>query len=84
MQKRLDQTLQELHDQLASAETLTDAQRESMHNLVADIQAALIDNSSQQGVGDRLNEAALQLETSHPTLTNTIGRVVDLLSQIGI
>jgi hypothetical protein len=40
--------------------------------------------SESTGVIDQLRDAAERFEDSHPTLTNTVGRIADALSQLGI
>lgn len=85
MQAKLENTLQELHEQLTAAADLSDEQRELLRTTLAEIQAALEESpKSTSGLGGRLQEAALELESTHPALTNAVGRVADLLSQIGI
>lgn len=41
-------------------------------------------DSESPGVIDQLRDAAERFEDSHPTLTNTVGRIADALSQFGI
>jgi hypothetical protein len=43
-----------------------------------------IDEESTTGLGDRLEEYAVELETSHPTLGTMIRSLVDELSAMGI
>lgn len=85
MRHTLEQTLQELHEQLTHVEDLGPEQVEMLRSSVAEIKEALDEKDvSAAGLAERLQEATDQLKASHPVLTNTIGRVADLLSQIGI
>jgi hypothetical protein len=45
---------------------------------------AEIGDSKDEGLVDRLNEAALRWQASHPELSRLLGRVADLLSAEGI
>ena len=85
MRQTLEETLLELHEQLSTAENLGPEQREMLRSAASEIQDALQDKGgTTTGIAHRLQEATEQLKVSHPVLTNTVGRVADLLSQIGI
>ena len=85
MRETLDETLKDLHDQLGSIEDLDDERIEMLRNAVAEIQATLDEQHvSSAGLAQRLQEATQQFNSSHPVLTNTVGRIADLLSQLGI
>lgn len=91
MRQTLDETLQHLHDLLVHSEGLDESQRERLRQMVDEIRHVL-DKSSPEtdfgsesaGLGIRLVNAANQFEHSHPTITNTIGRIADILAQMGI
>lgn len=85
MRQTLDETLSELHQQLASAQDLDEAQRIKLRQALEEIQRTL-DNSqiSSASLATQLKQAVAQFENSHPQLTNSIGRIADLLSQMGI
>jgi predicted nucleic acid-binding Zn-ribbon protein len=87
MRQTLDETLQQLHDLLHNSHDLDQDQREKLRAMVDEIRQALNENSGEAestGLGTRLVNAASQIEHSHPTITNTIGRIADLLAQMGI
>lgn len=85
MRQNLDQTLGDLHSQLSEVENLQPEEIEMLRKAVAEIQATLDDKEvNTASIAERLKEATQQLEASHPVLTGTIGRVAELLSQIGI
>jgi GTP1/Obg family GTP-binding protein len=85
MRTTLEKTLVELREELASADNLSAEQRDLLRSAIAAIQDALLEEKEiASGLVVRLQEAAQHLEATHPALTNAVGRVADLLSQIGI
>jgi uncharacterized protein YpuA (DUF1002 family) len=85
MRQRLEDTLRELHEQLAEANDLDAEQRELLRDTLSEIQATLDDsNVSSTTLAQRLQEATMHFSETHPTLTQTAGRIADLLSQMGI
>jgi Domain of unknown function (DUF4404) len=87
-QQLLDR-LQELHAELHASSTIDAHKREHLRELAKDIEAKLdsqevVTTRSDDGLISRLEEAALQLEASHPNTTLIIGKVVDLLVKMGI
>ncbi|MEM9586083.1 MAG: DUF4404 family protein [Planctomycetota bacterium] len=81
----LDETLDELHEQLANVNHLDGSERERLRQAVSEIQASLdrFDISS-TSLAKRLRDATIEFEDSHPVVTQTAGRLVDMLSQMGI
>jgi hypothetical protein len=85
VRETLDQTLKDLHQQLAEVEDLDDEHVEMLRQALTEIQQTLDEKDvSSAGIADRLREATQQFSGSHPVLTNTVGRIADLLSQMGI
>ena len=85
MQQKLEETLQELHEQLANAEDLGSDQVAMLRVTLAEIQAKLgTDHSEHSSLSAQLQESIEQIQGSHPVLTNTMVRVADLLAQMGI
>jgi ElaB/YqjD/DUF883 family membrane-anchored ribosome-binding protein len=85
MRQTLEETLQQLHNQLSHADDLDQSQRDKLRQMVDEIRRTLDDaDSDSMGLGTRLVHAASQFEHSHPTITNTIGRIADILAQMGI
>lgn len=85
MRQTLDQTLNELHDQLADAQDLDEAQKTRLRHAVEEIQKTLDDSKvSSASLATQLKQAVSQFEQSHPALTSSIGRIADLLAQMGI
>jgi CII-binding regulator of phage lambda lysogenization HflD len=81
----LEATLQQLHEQLAETRDLDQAEITKLRAAVEEIEATL-DRSdvSSASLADRLREATRDFEESHPVLTGTVGRVADMLAQMGI
>jgi ElaB/YqjD/DUF883 family membrane-anchored ribosome-binding protein len=85
MRQTLEETLQQLHSLLTNAADLDQSQREKLRQMVDEIRQTLDDaDTDSVGLGTRLVNAASQFEHSHPTITNTIGRIADMLAQMGI
>ncbi len=87
-QQLLD-TLRELQAELDNPAAMDTQERKLLQELATDIKA-LIDHKegkltpASASLMSRLQEAALQLEASHPRATVLIGKVVDTLVQLGI
>jgi ElaB/YqjD/DUF883 family membrane-anchored ribosome-binding protein len=86
---RLYQTLEQLHADIESTQSVDEETRESLRHIVREIQE-LLDGTSQpsahrsQTLNERLGEALLELEVSHPNLALTVERVVDAFNEVGI
>jgi len=85
MRPELEETLAHLHQQLESIDDLDEAEVQRLRVAAFEIQSTL-DRSdvSSATLAGRLEEATRQFSQSHPVLTNTVGRIADLLSQMGI
>lgn len=83
-EQKLRDTITELHTQLEQAQSVDPATRDLIRHLSNDLQAVLRDTSPQRysGLGKRLTDSIQRLETSHPNLVLTIGRVLDHLAQV--
>jgi hypothetical protein len=84
--ERLRGILGELHEVLESVADLDDSSREALRSAVAEIQGA-IDSDSDSDAGSQLaglRERIESFEGSHPRLTDTVRRIVDQLSEMGI
>lgn len=85
----LQEMLEKLQSEIKNTQTLDAHQRELLLSLERDIEALLAETGEakvrpQSSFLERLTEAQHQFEISHPTLTLTIGHVLDVLSQMGI
>lgn len=83
---KLRAAIDEIQAQLAHAENLPPDQRRFLEELVGDLQR-LRDEPSTPGsdsLRDRLTDSVRRLEASHPTLSTTLGNVVDTLAFFGL
>lgn len=94
--EKIEELLRQLHNELAEADDVDADLSEKLRGTATEIQTALArqqslpevlgdsDDAESPGVIDQLRDAAERFEDSHPTLTNTVGRIADALSQLGI
>jgi len=83
---QLKATLDELHHQLADIDQLDPALRGQLNSAMQEIQTALKNKTAPGGesVMRRLGEAARHFEESHPTISGTIGGLIETLGRSGI
>jgi hypothetical protein len=85
----LREHLAKLHAELADAHQTDPKYRESLTEMMQDINR-LIDKagdstpSPDRSLPDRLERIAVQFEADHPTLAASARRLVDLLGEVGI
>jgi hypothetical protein len=85
----LREHLAKLHAELADAHSTDPKYRESLAEMIADINR-LIDKdagatrAADKSLPDRLERIAVQFEADHPTLAASARRLVDLLGEVGI
>jgi hypothetical protein len=87
---KLTATLNDLRAELAKVGELDPQERDRIRTALAEIQAALETKQSptavpagSSGLIDRLGDAALRLEESHPALSSAIGNLAGMLGQMG-
>jgi hypothetical protein len=86
----LQQTLRDLHRELAAAPRLDPDERAMLEAAVADIQATLAEqgNSAETATpatpADSLENAAVRIEAEHPGLAGAVRAFVDALAKAGI
>jgi hypothetical protein len=86
----LQQTLRDLHRELAAAPRLDPAERAMLESAVADIQATLAEQGSSPETpvpatpADSLENAAVRIEAEHPGLAGAVRAFVDALAKAGI
>ncbi len=87
-QEEIARTLESLEKQLDDIENLDPASRQRLHDTVAGIRQRLhLDEEElveHEGLLERVRETAQEFEDSHPTLFQTLGRIIDALGQMGI
>ena len=83
--KELTDALEVVHQQLSESEHLDAEEVKKLRATFSQIQAVL---DQQSDGGESLSESvagsARRFEESHPVLTETLGRVADILQQMGI
>jgi hypothetical protein len=88
-ERRLRETLQQLHEELDRTECVGTEERALLKNLMEDIQHTLEKPGEgtaerHQSLHDRLREAAGDFEEAHPSLTLALRRVIDAFRWMSI
>lgn len=85
MNDQLNETLQQLHQQLDGPQPLDDGDRERLRQAVLEIQQSLDQSEIDSAhLARDLHAKTESFAESHPTLTRLAGQVADLLGQMGI
>lgn len=85
MRTELEKTLDQLHHQLQDVSELDDDERERLRTTVQQIKASLDETEvSSYSLATGLQTATQSFSDAHPKLTENLGRVADMLSQMGI
>jgi uncharacterized membrane protein YccC len=85
--ERLRQDLEKLRELLAASPSAGEEARQRLEAVIRDIEAILGETEEEPGeesLVERLREATDSFEESHPTLTEVVGRIADVLSRMGI
>jgi len=84
--QRVSRLLEQLHEELSTADALDEGTVEKLREAVEEIEAALANSASMISppLVQRMRDALYHLPDSHPAVKNTVGRIADALSQIGI
>jgi len=80
----LTDALEIVHQQLADADHLDPDDVENLRVTMNEIQTALKMQPPEDSLSSRVSSSAQKFEESHPVLTKTLGRVADMLQQMGI
>ncbi len=84
-QQDLHDALEVIHRELAQSEHLDAKEVEKLNATIKEIQAALGDRAEDaESLSDRVSSSARRFEESHPVLTENLGRLADILQQMGI
>ncbi len=86
---RLRNLLLELQEELETAESVGPEARKLLASITDDIDEVLEKSEPAKGddepkVGDKLDEAVVEFENSHPQLSYIIERIIQSLSNMGI
>jgi uncharacterized protein YpuA (DUF1002 family) len=82
--QELSEALEVVHEQLAEADHLDPEDVEKLQATMREIQVALNERASEDSLSEQIASSARKFEESHPVLTKTLGRVADMLQQMGI
>ena len=89
--ERLKQMLEELHAELASTDTVDTDDRALMVTVLDDLKVKLDgdagegdEDADEPSITDRLRESMERFEGEHPTLSESVMRVIDQLAKLGI
>lgn len=87
--QELRKLLDQLHSEIENAESIEDSDREQLRHLAGDIGDLLARSSSrtvkaQPPLLERMEDSISYLEVTHPTLTQTLSKIIETLSNAGI
>ena len=85
--RELDELLDRLNSEMASVDDLNDESRAKLEDLKTRIAALLADHENQPAESELTEpvQAAIDdFEKTHPALTMTLGRIMDILNKMGI
>lgn len=87
-EQHLRQMLEQLHAELQRTDKIDDRSRELLKSVTDDIEDLLErkpkPGAQPESIIERLREAVITFEKTHPTLTEAIGGVADALARMGI
>jgi len=84
--QKIASLLDQLHEELSSAGELDDVIAAKLRGSMEEIRKTLSEGNhpASSSMIQRLTDAVYHLPDSHPAIKDTVGRVADALSQIGI
>lgn len=82
--QELTDALEVVHQQLADSDHLDPSDVEKLRETIVEIQAVLGEQEKDGSLSERVSSSARKFEESHPVLTKNLGRVADMLQQMGI
>jgi len=87
-QQQLQGTIEKLHRELASADSVDEESRALLQKIVQDVEKLAGDAEAagveHQTTAGQLENAALRFESEHPKLSMALGEVIDALGKLGI
>ncbi len=81
-QKDLDEALDVVHRELAKSEHLDAEELDKLKATMTEIKTRL-GEEAEESLSDRITTSARRFEESHPVLTENLGRLADILQQMG-
>lgn len=84
--KRLTEKLQEFDDHIASGEPVDDALAEPLHQAIGSVRQVIDsdDDEDHSTISEALGDIALNLEVTHPRLTQLLNNISEILAGAGI
>jgi hypothetical protein len=85
--KRITEKLNELHEQIQSGEPIDSGLEEPLHQAIGEVKQAVdpdAEDPDHSVLSDTLGDLALNLEVSHPKLTEILNHISELLAGAGI
>ena len=84
--QKLKKLLQELEEQIENEALENDDLKRQLHDLKGSIERSLAgqEEDKPETLVESAMDALREFEDSHPTLTMTLGRIMDQLSKLGI
>lgn len=85
MREQIEETIDQLRQQLGSAENLDTKEATELQEALEEIVSSLDEQAiSSASLAERFQEQTQSFQESHPILTRTVGRMADMLAQMGI
>ncbi len=85
VRQQLDATIEHLREQLAQVDDMNSEEAEELREALEEISATLDEKDVNSAtLAERLQGQAEAFQESHPVLTQTVGRLADMLAQMGI
>lgn len=86
--EKIHQLLKELHIELENAENIDEDSQQLLKNISRDVQKLITkektDLKKKNDIFESLQAAVEKFEGAHPSLTSTINKIADALSNMGI
>ncbi|MCF4997127.1 DUF4404 family protein [Pseudomonas syringae] len=84
--RELQQQLNTLREQLEQNPPLSEAERENLHELMAQIESKikLEESTPDTNIADGVNLAVERFEVDHPAIAGTLRNIVNALGSMGI
>jgi hypothetical protein len=86
--EKLRSTISELEQELRGTKTIDNESRRMLEQAVQEIRAALHEEGrpagDRQSLIERLQDSVDRFQSTHPSLTAVLGRLIDGLAQMGI
>lgn len=85
MREELEETIRQLRAELENTEHMDASEAAELQRALDEISSSLDKpETSSASLAEMLNEQTRAFQKSHPVLTQTVGRLADMLAQMGI